>query len=122
MSIAILTGASAGLGKSFFASLQKRHPDLTGIWLIARRRERLEAMAEGCPIPVTVIPPALTDPDAYDALGEKLQAMRKDLARLQTRQEEVRREFLRKEDYTDIIEELKHKIERIDKKLGVKKS
>ena len=45
MSIAILTGASAGLGKSFFASLQKRHPDLTGIWLIARRRQRLEAMA-----------------------------------------------------------------------------
>ena len=33
MSIAILTGASAGLGKSFFRSLQTRHPDLDGIWL-----------------------------------------------------------------------------------------
>ena len=74
MSIAILTGASAGLGQSFFRSLIARHPDLTGIWLIARRRERLEAMAEGSPIPVTVIPADLTDPDAYDALGEKLQA------------------------------------------------
>lgn len=74
MSIAILTGASAGLGQSFFRSLLRRHPDLTGIWLIARRRERLETMAEGCPIPVTVIPADLTDPTAYDALGEKLKA------------------------------------------------
>lgn len=74
MSIAILTGASAGLGKSFFASLQKRHPDLDGIWLIARRRERLEEMAKDCSIPVTVLPMDLTDPACYDALGDKLKA------------------------------------------------
>ena len=74
MSIAILTGASAGLGKSFFASLQKRHPDLDGIWLIARRRERLEEMAADCPIPVTVLSMDLTDSACYDALGEKLKA------------------------------------------------
>ena len=74
MSIAILTGASAGLGQSFFRSLVARHPDLTGIWLIARRRERLEAMAEGCPIPVTVIPADLTDPAVYDQLWDKLKA------------------------------------------------
>lgn len=74
MSIAILTGASAGLGQSFFRSLVVRHPDLTGIWLIARRRERLEAMAEGCPIPVTVLPMDLTDPACYDQLGDKLKA------------------------------------------------
>ena len=74
MSIAILTGASAGLGQSFFRSLVARHPDLDGIWLIARRRERLEQMAEGCPIPVTVLSADLTDPAVYDQLGEKLKA------------------------------------------------
>ena len=74
MSIAILTGASADLGKSFFAGLQKHHPDLTGIWLIARRRQRLEEMAKDCPIPVTVLPMDLTDPACYDALGDKLKA------------------------------------------------
>lgn len=74
MSIAILTGASAGLGKSFFIGLQKHHPDLTGIWLIARRRERLEEMAKDCPIPVIVLPMDLTDPACYDALGDKLKA------------------------------------------------
>ena len=74
MSIAILTGASAGLGQSFFRSLVVRHPDLTGIWLIARRRERLEQMAQGCPIPVTVLAMDLTDAACYDQLGEKLKA------------------------------------------------
>ena len=74
MSIAILTGASAGLGQSFFRSLVVRHPDLTGIWLIARRRERLEEMANGCPIPITVLSMDLTDSAVYDQLGEHLAA------------------------------------------------
>ena len=72
MSIAILTGASAGLGQSFFKSLTVRYPDLDGIWLIARRRERLEQMAEGSPVPVTVLPLDLVAPTSYDVLGEKL--------------------------------------------------
>ena len=72
MSIAIITGASAGLGQSFFHSLQRRHPDLSGIWLIARRRQRLEELAADSPIPVTVLPLDLTDPAAYDALAAKL--------------------------------------------------
>lgn len=74
MSIAISTGASAGLGRSFFQSLTARYPDLDGIWLIARRKERLEEMAEGSPVPVTVLPLDLVDPASYDALAEKLAA------------------------------------------------
>ena len=72
MSIAIITGASAGLGRSFFHSLLQRHPDLEGVWLIARRRERLEALAADSPIPVTVLALDLLDTASYDALGEKL--------------------------------------------------
>ena len=72
MSIAIITGASAGLGRSFFHSLQRRHPDLSGIWLIARRRERLEELAADSPIPVTVLPLDLTDSASYDTLAAKL--------------------------------------------------
>jgi len=74
MSIAILTGASAGLGQSFFKSLIVRYPDLDGIWLIARRKERLEQMAADSPLPVTVLPLDLVDPASYDALGDKLMA------------------------------------------------
>ena len=72
MNIAIITGASAGLGQSFFRSVCARHPDLDGIWLIARRVERLEALGEGRPIPVTVMPMDLTDPAGYDALSRRL--------------------------------------------------
>lgn len=72
MSIAIITGASAGLGRSFFQSLLHRHPDLSGIWLIARRRERLEQLAADSPIPVTVLALDLLDAASYDVLGEKL--------------------------------------------------
>ena len=74
MKIAIITGASAGLGQSFFRSVCARHPDLEGIWLIARRLERLEAMAEGCSIPVTALSMDLTAPDCYDALQQRLTA------------------------------------------------
>ena len=72
MSIAIITGASAGLGRSFFQSLLHRHPDLSSIWLIARRRERLEELAADSPIPVTVLALDLIDPAAYDTLAAKL--------------------------------------------------
>ncbi len=74
MSIAILTGASAGLGQSFFRSLTARYPDLTAIWLIARRRERLEEMAQNSPVPVEVLALDLVDPASYDILGDKLKA------------------------------------------------
>ena len=74
MSIAILTGASAGLGQSFFKSLTARYPDLDAIWLIARRKERLEEMAKDSPVPVVVLPLDLVDPASYDLLGEKLKA------------------------------------------------
>ena len=74
MKIAIITGASAGLGQSFFHSVVARHPDLDGIWLIARRVERLEALGDGSPIPVTAISMDLTDPACYDALQQRLSA------------------------------------------------
>ena len=74
MGIAILTGASAGLGQSFFRSLLRRHPDLEGIWLIARRAERLEELALGSPVPVTVLPLDLTDEASYEALEKRLGA------------------------------------------------
>lgn len=74
MSIAIITGASAGLGQAYFRAVRRRHPELSGIWLIARREDRLREMAADCPIPVTVLPLDLTKDEAYAALSEKLAA------------------------------------------------
>ncbi len=72
MNIAIITGASAGLGRSFFRSVVNRYPDLDGIWLVARRVERLEALGEGCPIPVKALPMDLTESCCYEELKRLL--------------------------------------------------
>lgn len=45
MKIAIITGASSGLGREFALSAAKMYHELDEIWLIARRRERLEDLA-----------------------------------------------------------------------------
>ena len=74
MRIAIITGASAGLGQAFFAAVRRRRADLEQIWLIARRADRLEAMAADCPIPVTVLPLDLADTASYQTLADKLAA------------------------------------------------
>ena len=74
MNIAIITGASAGLGQAFFDSIVRRYSTLEQIWLIARRAERLEAMAQGCPIPVEVLPLDLTAEESYAAFEARLAA------------------------------------------------
>ncbi len=44
MKIAIVTGASSGLGKEFVKQIEHLYKELDEIWVIARRRERLEEL------------------------------------------------------------------------------
>ena len=44
MKIAIVTGASSGIGMEFVKMIDKKSGGLDEIWVIARRRERLEAL------------------------------------------------------------------------------
>ncbi len=46
MKTAIITGASSGLGREFATALADRYPDIESFWLIARRRDRLEKLAQ----------------------------------------------------------------------------
>ncbi len=64
--IAIITGASSGIGTEFCKVLDKE--GLECMWLIARRADRLEALAESLDTPCRVIPCDLTDPSARDSL------------------------------------------------------
>lgn len=45
MKTAIITGASSGLGKEFLYALAEKFSDIEEIWLIARRKDRLEELA-----------------------------------------------------------------------------
>lgn len=46
MKIAVITGASSGLGREFVKQIAEKHRTLDEIWVIARRKERLEQQKE----------------------------------------------------------------------------
>ncbi len=58
--IAVVTGASSGMGREFFKKLDENE-NLDEIWVIARRLNRLEELKEGAKTPVRVIACDLTD-------------------------------------------------------------
>lgn len=75
MKIAVVTGASAGIGREFVYAVD-REEDLDEIWVIARRRERLEALQADCRNRIRPVVLDLADLDSaeeYRALLEKEQ-------------------------------------------------
>ncbi|MBQ9747166.1 MAG: SDR family NAD(P)-dependent oxidoreductase [Clostridia bacterium] len=62
--IAVITGASSGIGKQFALTLQKRG-SFDEVWVIARRAERLEALKSQIPFPVKVLPLDLSDKSSF---------------------------------------------------------
>ena len=49
MNIAAITGASSGLGVKFLDAIIRKYPNLDAYWIIARRIDRLEALAKKYP-------------------------------------------------------------------------
>ena len=49
--IAIVTGASSGMGRECVIQLADRLAGLEEIWVIARRRKRLDDLAKKVPVP-----------------------------------------------------------------------
>ncbi len=70
MMIGIVTGASAGLGTEFARQLDARQLD--ELWLIARRRDRLEALRKTLTTPARVLPLDLRQPQEIDRVRELL--------------------------------------------------
>lgn len=71
--IAVVTGASSGMGAEFAEFVDRTEKDIDEIWLIARRRERLEKVAEGLQHQTKVLPMDLLDTGNFPALERKLQ-------------------------------------------------
>ena len=71
MDIAVITGASSGMGEEFVKAIDRDY-DLDEIWIIARRKERLEALGEKCRNTVRVLAMDLTDPSSFSVYEELL--------------------------------------------------
>jgi hypothetical protein len=69
-SIAIVTGASSGMGAEFCSRLDSYGLDC--IWLVARRKDRLDEVASSLSTPARSIPLDLTDRDQIQTLRELL--------------------------------------------------
>lgn len=71
--IAIVTGASSGLGVCYVDAVTKLFPEIDELWLIARREGRLREVAERHPDKrCVVIPMDMADMSSYASLEEKL--------------------------------------------------
>ena len=69
MGIAIITGASSGLGREFVNAVVENRKDLREIWVIARREERLKAIAtEYTSVRVIPVVMDLTLNESYEKL------------------------------------------------------
>lgn len=66
MKIAVITGASSGLGKEYAFAVSRLRQDINEIWLIARRKEKLEDVASNLSKKSRILSLDITDPNAIE--------------------------------------------------------
>ena len=72
MKIAVITGASSGMGREFAKGIDAEER-LDEIWLIARRRDRLEELSAQLRARVRVVALDLLDPASFDEYAALLE-------------------------------------------------
>ena len=79
MKIAVITGASSGMGREFVRQIEASE-SFDEIWVIARRRERLLSLAEEMKTPVRAIALDLSRAESLDEYKALLETERPDVA------------------------------------------
>ena len=69
MKIAIITGASSGMGREAARQLADRFSGLQEVWLIARRMDRMQELERTLPIPARCFAIDLTDASQRESQG-----------------------------------------------------
>lgn len=72
MKIAVVTGASSGIGKEFVRQIGLFYRDLHEIWVIARRTERLENLKNISHVPIRIFSGDLLKKKVYKEYGRAL--------------------------------------------------
>jgi len=78
MNIAIVTGASSGMGREFVLQLSA-YVTVDEIWVIARREAALEALKKEVSVPLRPIPLDLCDAAAFNTVAALLEAEKPDI-------------------------------------------
>ncbi len=78
MKVAIVTGASSGMGREFVLQLHQ-YVQVDEIWVIARRREALESLKLEVPVAIRPVCLDLTCADSFDVFSELLTAEKPDV-------------------------------------------
>lgn len=76
MKAAIITGASAGLGREFLRQTPALYPDIEEYWLIARRKDKLLEAAAEIPVQCRILPLDLTKDESYEKLAAELEKVK----------------------------------------------
>lgn len=79
MRIAVVTGASAGIGREFVYSIDRRG-QYDEIWVIARRADRLEELKDKCRNPIRPVALDLASPEAIDSYSALLAEVKPEIA------------------------------------------
>ena len=81
MKIAIVTGASSGMGREFLLQLNQ-YVSVEEIWVIARRRETLEALAAEVPVKIRPMALDLCDNESFSVIETLLAREKPEVALL----------------------------------------
>jgi len=73
MNIAVITGASSGMGREFVYAVDREY-ELDELWVVARRKERLEDLQDKCRAKVRPLAWDLADPASFDSFRSLLEA------------------------------------------------
>ncbi len=82
MRIAVVTGASSGLGRTFALQITKLYKNLDEIWVIARREERLLELREKLSVPVRIFAGDLYQDPVYEEIRQRLETETPDIRML----------------------------------------
>ena len=73
MNIAVITGASSGMGREFVYAIDKEY-ELGEIWVVARRKERLDELQARCRTKIRPLVLDLSDPACFAEYKALLEA------------------------------------------------
>lgn len=72
MKIAVITGASSGIGIDFAKEILKQRPEIEKIWIIARRKEKLEQLKDELGDKIHPFALDITSPEAIEVYKKEL--------------------------------------------------